>query len=280
MRAHNWVALGALLEDPGKPACYLPIAGRNILRASQSPPRQGMSGPAVEFRTKCELAVELIRQQARLARGPHLAYFDGAFALRMRGAAAGPARAPGRCGSSSSPGCGTTPGSAPCRRRSGPRESGEKAAVVRRAAAAAAGGATGAGRGRAARRSSTGGSGRSAGRRSDPPRRRVPGKVLELPVQAVVAYVEGYKKRFTLVTSATGLSGLEMVELFAVRFRQEDGFRDLKQRLGWEECRAWTRNPIERTSQVQWVVLSLMRLCPVPAGGGRGHGLVDAAALE
>ena len=76
----------------------------------------------------------------------------------------------------------------------------------------------------------------------------------------MVAYVEGYKKRFTLVTSATGLSGLEMVELFAARFRQEDGFRDLKQRLGWEECRAWTRNPIERTSQVQWVALSLMRL--------------------
>ena len=51
-----------------------------------------------------------------------------------------------------------------------------------------------------------------------------------------------------------------MVELFAARFRQEDGFRDLKQRLGWEECRAWTRNPIERTSQAQWVTLSLLRL--------------------
>src|SRR3954465_209808 len=68
VRAHNWVALGALLEDPGKPACYLPIAGRLYFRESQLPPRQGMSGPAVEFRTKCELAVELIRQQARLAR--------------------------------------------------------------------------------------------------------------------------------------------------------------------------------------------------------------------
>ena len=51
-----------------------------------------------------------------------------------------------------------------------------------------------------------------------------------------------------------------MVELFAARFRQEDGFRDLKQRLGWEECRAWTRNPIERTSQAQWVTMSLLRL--------------------
>ena len=81
-----------------------------------------------------------------------------------------------------------------------------------------------------------------------------------MPVKAVVAYVEGYKKRFTLVSSALELSGLEMVELFAARFRQEDGFRDLKQRLGWEECRAWTKNPIERTSQAQWVTMSLMRL--------------------
>ena len=82
----------------------------------------------------------------------------------------------------------------------------------------------------------------------------------EVPVKAVVAEVEGYKKRFTLVTSAVELTGLQMVELFAARFRQEDGFRDLKQRLGWEECRAWTKNPIERTSQAQWVTMSLLRL--------------------
>jgi hypothetical protein len=82
----------------------------------------------------------------------------------------------------------------------------------------------------------------------------------DVSVKAVVAKVEGYKKRFTLVTSATELTGLQMVELFAARFRQEDGFRDLKQRLGWEECRAWTRNPIERTTQAQWVTMSLLRL--------------------
>ncbi len=82
----------------------------------------------------------------------------------------------------------------------------------------------------------------------------------EVTVKAVVARVEGYKERFALVTSAVSLTGLQMVELFAARFRQEDGFRDLKQRLGWEECRAWTRNPIERTSQAQWVTMSLLRL--------------------
>ena len=47
---------------------------------------------------------------------------------------------------------------------------------------------------------------------------------------------------------------------FARRNASEDGFRDLKQRLGWEECRAGTRNPIERTSQAQWVTKSLLRL--------------------
>ena len=34
----------------------------------------------------------------------------------------------------------------------------------------------------------------------------------------------------------------------------------MKQRLGWEECRAWTRHPIERTTQALFVVLTLLRL--------------------
>ena len=82
----------------------------------------------------------------------------------------------------------------------------------------------------------------------------------EVPVKAVVARVEGYRKRFTLVTSATGLSGLQVVELFCARFRQEDGFRDLKQRLGWEECRAWTKKPVLRTAWAQMLAVSLLRL--------------------
>ena len=42
-----------------------------------------------------------------------------------------------------------------------------------------------------------------------------------MPVKAVVAKVEGSKKRFTLITSALELTGLQMVEVFAARFRQE-----------------------------------------------------------
>jgi hypothetical protein len=41
-----------------------------------------------------------------------------------------------------------------------------------------------------------------------------------VPVKAVVAAVEGYRKRFTLVSSATDLSGLQLVELFCARFRE------------------------------------------------------------
>jgi hypothetical protein len=82
----------------------------------------------------------------------------------------------------------------------------------------------------------------------------------QTPVKAVVAEVEGYRKRFTLVTSATDLTGLQVVELFCARFRQEDGFRDLKQRLGWEECRAWTKNPLVRTTQALFVTMTALRL--------------------
>src|SRR5262249_16537695 len=46
----------------------------------------------------------------------------------------------------------------------------------------------------------------------------------DVPVKAVVAKVEGYRKRFTLVSSATELSGLAVVEVFCARFRQEDTF--------------------------------------------------------
>ena len=49
----------------------------------------------------------------------------------------------------------------------------------------------------------------------------------EVPVKVVVAEVEGYRQRFYLVSSATELTGVEMVEGFAGRFRQEDVFRDL-----------------------------------------------------
>jgi hypothetical protein len=249
VRAHNWVVLGALLAASDQPATFLPVAGRLYFRQSQLPAGE-------TFRTKCELLVETVREQARMQEGPHLAVFDGGFAL---GSVVQPLTHP--------------PAGQPridfiTRLRSDARLCGLPPAQ---------------------RRPGQRGPMPRWGRPLPPPRHggRWPGawqagqvflygrrrrvrwkevvclwRVLgwDVPVKAVVAEVEGYRQRFTLVSSALDLSGLQVVELFCARFRQEDGFRDLKQRLGWEECRAWTKNPIERTTQALFATLTLLRL--------------------
>ena len=80
------------------------------------------------------------------------------------------------------------------------------------------------------------------------------------PVRVLVFEVEGYAEPWFLVTTSATLTAAEVVSVFAARFRQEDGFRDHKQRLGMEECRAWTKAPVERTLAVQMVALTLLRL--------------------
>ncbi len=254
VRAHNWVVLGALLHEPEKPGWFLPISGRLYFRKSQLP--AGPEPAPWPFRTKCELAVELFREQARIVPGKHLGVFDGGYALRS---VVRPLVLP----EDGSPRIdfltrlrhdarlfALPPSERPAGKRGPEPKWGQRLEPPRRGGRWTADGRSGP-------PSSTADGGRSAGRRwcacggcSG----------WEVPVKAIVAEVEGYKKRFTLVTSAVELTGLQMVELFAARFRQEDGFRDLKQRLGWEECRAWTKNPIERTSQAQWVTMSLLRL--------------------
>jgi hypothetical protein len=256
VRAHNWVILGALLENPDQPAWFLPLSGRLYFRKSQLPLRSGSCYQTEPFRTKCELAVALLREQARMVKGLHLGVFDGGFALKS---VVRPLVLP----EDNSPRIeiltrlrhdARLHALPPKERREGQRgpmpKWGKKLPPPRQG-------------GRWTRWWQEGDAflyGRS---------RKVLWKEViclwrvlghEVPVKAVVAKVEGYKKRFTLVTSASALTGLQMVELFCARFRQEDGFRDLKQRLGWEECRAWTKTPIERTSQAQWVTMSLMRM--------------------
>src|SRR5262249_51683044 len=153
----------------------------------------------------------------------------------------------------------------------GPDPPAARRPAVRRAAGAAPQRAEGPGPevGPAAGQAQRGGRGaeRGADRQGGPVRPRARGggeggavRVAGGVGKAVFARVEGYKDAFTLVSSATDLTGLQMVELFCARFRQEDGFRDLKQRLGWEECRAWTRRPIERTTQMLLVTLTALRL--------------------
>jgi hypothetical protein len=252
VRAHNWVVLGDLLHHPGAPAWFLPLGGRLYFRQSQLP-----TAPEAEpFRTKNELAVEMLQQQAGFHAGRHLAVFDGAFAVasvvrplarpepgqpridfvtRLRHdarlcALPPPRRRPGQRGPTPRWGKPLPP---PRRGGRWPGEWQEGEAFLY-------------GRVRHVRWKEVVCLWRVLG--------------WQVPVKAVVAEVEGYRDRFYLVSSATELTGLQVVELFCARFRQEDGFRDLKQRLGWEECRAWTKQPVLRTSWAQMVSMSLLRL--------------------
>jgi hypothetical protein len=255
VRAHNWVVTGALLPVAGEPALFLPVAGQLYFRKSQLPEAQ--KGPAIIFHTKCELLVAQLRQHAKACEDRNLGIFDGAFAVasvvrplvkpddaeqpridiltRLRLDARLYALPPSeRCKGKGGPlpkwGKRLAPpregGDWPCDWQSG------KAFLYGRV--------------------------REVKYKEVLCLWRVLGH--DVVVKAVFAWVEGYTKPFTLVSSATDLSGLQIVELFCARFRQEDGFRDLKQRLGWEECRAWTRNPIERTTQMMFVTLTALRL--------------------
>jgi hypothetical protein len=251
VRAHNWVVVGALLPQPSQPAWFLPHTGRLYFRKSQLPDGE-------PFQTKCELLVDLLRREAaHVPDGEHLGVFDGAFAVasvvrplvrpqepqhqrvefltRLRHDARlhalPPAEQPeGKRGPKPKwgkrlppPRCGG--------RWPGPWQEGQAWLY---------------GKWRQVRWKEVVCLWRVAGPQTK--------------VKAVVAEVEGYQKRFTLVSSARDLSGLQLLEIFCARFRQEDGFRDLKQRLGWEECRAWTKNPIVRTTQMQLLAMTLLRL--------------------
>jgi hypothetical protein len=257
VRAHNWVCLGALLHNPNRPAWYLPVSGQLYFRKSQLPGPGSNGEPPVVFRTKCQLLVQQAQHVARAVPGKHLLVADGAYAVRTV----------------------IVPLVTP------PAEGQPRVEVISRLRVNA----------RlyrvpdAARPKGKRGPKPKWGAKLPPPRQggRWPGpwqqgkaflygrlrevqwkEVLCLwrplgpgvVIKAVVAKVAGYKKRFTLMTTATELSGLQVVELFAARFRQEDGIRDLKQRLGWEECRAWTRQPIEVTTHTLFVALTLLRL--------------------
>jgi hypothetical protein len=255
VRAHNWVVGGALLQDPEKPAWFIPTAARLYFRKAQLP---GLGNPGEEparFRTKCELLVELLRAQAQAVPGRHLGVFDGGFALRSvvrplvcpetkdlpRIDFITRLRLDARLYLPPPPSRPKRRGRPPVwgRRLAPPRQGGRWPGAWQQGEVFLYG-----------------------------RRRKVKFKEVvclwhvlgnDVPVKVVVAEVEGYRKRFTLVSSATELTGLQIVELFCARFRQEDAFRDLKQRLGWEECRAWTRLPVWRTTLMLFVILAALR---------------------
>lgn len=243
VRAHNWVVLGDLV--PGKPWTYLPHTARLYFRESQLPKGE-------EFRKKTTWAVEMLRQVDTESAVPILGVFDGAYANRtvIR----------------------------PCLN---PLAGQRRIEVVTRLRED--------GRLHAAKVANKKGRPRVWGKRLPAPQNHEKWKTTwtkskayiygrersfrykqlecywavtgpkEL-VQVFVFDVEGYDKPWYIVSTALTLSVEQVVEVFAARFRQEDGFRDHKQRLGMEECRAWTKEPILRTFAVQMVAQTLLRL--------------------
>jgi len=257
VRAHNWVVMGALA--PGQPWTYLPQAARLYCRRTQLPEGQ-------VFRTKTALAVEMLQAAAATASAPLIAAFDGAYALKtvVKQLLQPPPTQPRV----------------------------ELVSKLRKDARLYE-------PLRAAPPNPKGGRPRRWGRRLPAPQhheqwptpwkkgaayiygrqRSFRAKRLECrwavsgPTEPVVAYVfevEGYAEPWFTITSAVDLTAAEVVALKAGRFRQEDGFRDQKQRLGMEECRAWTKAPILRTFQVQIVAQALLRLLAARLDETRG----------
>lgn len=259
VRAHNWVMMGDLAPAHGRaPWRYLPTAARLYMRKSQL--RAGET-----FRTKNDLAVEMLRQVDGKSRAPVLGVFDGGYARQ---------KVVQPC---LEPEAGTTQGGRRIEILTRPRTDARlykplKECPVKRRK----------GKGRPGRP-------RKWGKRLPAPkdhakwrtpwesgeawvygrnrkfrvktmecRWSVSGPTVEVGVFAFE--VEGYGNPWYIITSALDLSGAQVLEAYAARFRQEDGIRDHKQRMGMEEVRAWTKAPILRTFQVQMLAMTLLRL--------------------
>jgi hypothetical protein len=257
VRAHNWVVMGDMV--PGTPWMYLPHAARRYCRKTPLPVGETLQ-------TKTAWAVELLRQADAESRAPILGVFDGAYAVAT---VVEPCLNPG-------------PGQRrielltrlradarlyhPVVSRARPRGRRPKWGLRLAAPQHHVSWSTSWRAGRAWVY------GRSCTCRYKHLRCRWSVSGPEIPGQVFVVAVSGYREPWFLVTTALDLSTAQVVEAFAARLRQEDGFRDHKQRLGMEECRAWTKEPVRRTFQVQMVALTLLRLlpCRLDQTGGMG----------
>lgn len=266
---HNWVVMGELADGgPDQPRRYLPTAGRLYLRRQQLPPGEA-------FATKHQLAVQMLRAaQPTWPQTPLLAIFDGGYAHAgvVRPCLGGPLK-PGRGRTAAAP-------AAAAAAADPPRI--QVLTRLRRDARLFAPAPPPPAKPRRGRR-------RVWGERLPRPkdhdqwqtpwqegrawvygkRRTFRAKALDcrwsvsgphVPVRVYAFEVQGYTKPWFIITSALDLSAAQVLEAYAARFRQEDGIRDHKQRLGMEETRAWTKAPVLRSFQAQTVAMCLLRL--------------------
>jgi len=251
--AHNWVVLGELCPGQEQPWTYLPEASRLYLRRAQLPVGE-------KFRNKHELAVELLKELDEGSPAAVLGIFDGGYARAgvVRPCLSGSGRGrriefvtrPRSDARLYAP-LPVTPGPRRPKRRVGrPRIWGKRLPSPRQyhqwQTPWQRGQALVYGRRRRFRC------------RVMECRWRISGP--EVPVRVLAFEVEGYAKPWFIVTSALDLTVGQVLEAYAARFRQEDGIRDHKQRMGMEQVRAWTRSPVLRTFCVQIVALTLLRL--------------------
>jgi hypothetical protein len=257
VRAHNWVGMGDLV--PGTPWTYLPHAARLYCRQRQLPTGE-------TFHTKTILALELLRQADAESSAPLLGVFDGAYAVETV----------------VKPGVNSIPGQrriailtrlrvdarlyhpvvSRAQRKGRRPKWGERRAAPQHHVYWSSAWRTG--------RAWVYGQIRPFRYKQRRCHWSISGP--QVPVHAFVVEVPGHRDPWFLVTTALDLSASQVVEAFAARFRQDDGFRDHKQRLGMEECRAWTKEPVLRTFQVQMVALTLLRLLQFRLDQTRGAG--------
>ena len=243
VRAHNWVVMGSLV--PGTPWTYLPHSARLYFRKSQLPEGE-------TFRKKTQWAALMLRELDAVTIAEVLAVFDGAYANKtVIGACLNPAAGQRRIEFVTrlrfdarlyKP--------IEANRQGRPRKWGRRLPAPQHhdqwKGAWKNGQAYIYGRQRKFKYKQMRCYWSVSG----------PSEV----VHVFVFQVAGYKEPWYIVTSALELTAAQVVAVFAARFRQEDGFRDHKQRLGMEECRAWTKEPILRTFAVQMVAQTLLRL--------------------
>jgi hypothetical protein len=245
VRAHHWVVMGDLV--PGRPWTSLPHAARPYYRQTQLPEGE-------PFRTKTALAVELLRQAEAESAAPILGVFDGAYAVDT---VVRPCLEPGlgqhgiECVTRLRKDARLYHPVVVRTRPKGRRPTwGPRIAAPQQHLSWPVGW----------QRSRAWGYGRMRAFGYKQLRCRWAVSGPKAPVHVLVVQMTGYEEPWFLVTSALDLTAAQVVEAWTARFRQEDGFRDHKQRPGMEECRAWTKEPILRTFQVQLGALSLLRL--------------------